>query len=66
MAAGQSPGKRGQYRPVSPGQHRGFDLALENGDLMAQDQDLGVLGAVGPGKQDEPAEHAQHYQISES
>jgi len=66
MAGGQLPGKRGQYRPVSPGQHRGFDLALENSDLMAQDQDLGILGAVRPGKQGEPAEHAQQYQISES
>ena len=27
-------------------QHRGFALALEFGDLVAQDEDLGVLGAV--------------------
>jgi hypothetical protein len=27
---------------------------------VAQDQDLGILGAVGAGKQDEPAEHAEH------
>jgi hypothetical protein len=65
LAAGQQLGQRGQYRPVSPRQPRGFDLALEYGDLMAQDQDLGVLGTVGPGKQGEPAAHAQHRQISE-
>ena len=66
MAAGQQPGQRGQDRPVSPRQSRSLDLALEHGDLMAQDQDLGVLGAVGPGKQGEPAEHAEHRQIGES
>jgi hypothetical protein len=65
VAAGQQPGQRGQDSPVSPGQPLGFDLALEHGDLMAQDQDLGVLGAVGPGKQGEPAEYALHRHISE-
>jgi hypothetical protein len=39
---------------------------LEHGDLMAQDQDLGVLGTVGPGEQGQPAEHAQDGQIRES
>ena len=66
LAAGQQPGQRGQDRPVGPRQPRCLDLALEHGDLMAQDQDLGVLGAVGPGEQGEPAEHAQHRQVSES
>jgi len=41
-------------------------LALENGDLVAQNQDLRILGAVGTGEQCEPAEHAQHCQIGES
>ena len=41
-------------------------LALEHGYLVAQEEDLGVLGAVGPGKQDKPAEYAQHREISES
>jgi hypothetical protein len=35
-------------------------LALENGDLVAQHEDLGVLGAVGPGEQGEPAEYPEH------
>jgi hypothetical protein len=38
---------------------------LERSELMAQDQDFGVLGAVGPGQQGEPAEYAQHRQIGE-
>jgi len=66
VAAGQQAGQRGQDRAVSPGQSRGFDLALEHGDLMAQDQDLGVLGAVGAGEQGKPAEHAEHHQVCES
>jgi hypothetical protein len=40
--------------------------ALEHGGLMAQDQDLGVLGAIGPGEQGKPAEHPQHPEVSES
>ena len=46
LATGQQPGQRGQDRPVSPGQPRSPDLALEDGDLVAKDQDLSVLGAV--------------------
>ena len=65
-ARGQQPGQRGQDRPVSPRQPRCQGMALEDGDLMAQDGDLGVLGTVGPGEQGKPAEHAQHRQISES
>jgi hypothetical protein len=63
---GHQSGQRGQHCPVGPGQPRGLDLALQHGDLMAQDEDLGVLGAVGPGEQGEPAEHAQHCQVGES
>ena len=52
-----------------PGQPRtawGLDLTLEQGDLVTQDQDLGVLGAVRAGEQGEPAEHTQHRQVGES
>ena len=41
-------------------------MTLENGDLVAQDEDLGILGAVGAGEQGKPAEHAQYRQIGES
>ena len=56
----------GQDCPIGPGQPRGSDLALEHGDLMAQDEELGVLGTVEPGEQGEPAEYAQHGQVRES
>jgi hypothetical protein len=62
----QQPGKRGQYRPVSPRQPRGPDLTLEHSDLMAQDEDLDVLSAFGAGEQRKPAERPQYGQVSES
>jgi len=65
MLGGQEPGQRSQDRPVGPGQPRCLCLALEHGDLVAQDEDLGVFGVVGAGKQGEPAQHAEHRQIAE-
>jgi hypothetical protein len=53
-------------KTVDPRQLRRLDLVLEDGDLVAQDEDLGILGALGPGEQGEPAEHAQHRKIGES
>ena len=66
LAAGQQPGQRGQDRPVGPGQPGSLNLVLENGDLVPQDQDLGVLGVIGPGEQGEPAEHPEHRPVGES
>lgn len=65
LAAGHQPGRRGRDRPVGPGQPRRLDLALEHGDLMTQDEDLGVLGAAGPGEQGKPAEYPEHRQVGE-
>ena len=62
----QQLGQRGQDRPVGPRQPRGLDLALEHSHLMAQDQDLRVLGALGAGEQGEPAEHSEHSKVGES
>ena len=42
------------------------DWALEHGDVVAQDQDLGVLSAVGSGEQGKSAEDAKHRQITQS
>jgi len=42
-APGQQPGQRRQDRPVGPRQLRRLDLALEDGNLMTQEQDLGIL-----------------------
>ncbi len=41
-------------------------LPLQHGQLMAQDQDLSVLGPVRAGEQHEPAKHPQHGKVGES
>jgi hypothetical protein len=46
LAARQQSGQRGQDRPVGPRQPRRLDLTLEDSDLMAQNQHLGILGPV--------------------
>lgn len=66
LAARQQPGERGQHRPVGPRELWGLDLALEHGDLMAQDQDLGVLGPVRAGQQGGQAENPEHSEVGES
>ena len=43
-----------------------LDLTPEHGDLMAQDQDLGISGPVGPDKQGEPAGHADHQRAAKA
>jgi hypothetical protein len=56
VTAGQQQGQRGQHRTVGPRQPRGLDLTPEHGHLVAQDKDLGVLGAIAAAEQREPAE----------
>lgn len=58
--------KRGQDRPVGPGQPRRLDLALEDGNLVTQEQDLGIFGPIAAGEKGEPAEDVEHRQISDS
>jgi len=64
--AGQHPGQCGQFRAVGLRQPQCPGLALEHGDLVAQDEDLGILGPVGPGKQGESAECAEYCHVDES
>jgi hypothetical protein len=66
LTARQQPGKRGQHRSIRPRQPGSADLPLEHGHLVAQDQDLDVLGAFRPSEQDKPAEHPQYRQVGES
>jgi hypothetical protein len=66
LTGGQQPGQRGQDRPVSPGQLGSLDPALQHGDLVAQEEDFGVFGAVGPGEQGEPAKDPEHREVGES
>jgi hypothetical protein len=65
MTVRQQPGQRGQHRPVRPRQPGSADLPLKHGDLVAQDQDLRILGVIGPGEQSQPAEHPEHREVDE-
>jgi hypothetical protein len=42
------------------------DLPPQDRDLMAQDQDLRVLGGVAARQQRRPAEHPDHEQVDEA
>ena len=56
-------------RPGPPDRPRTASVPLPAagaGPPGSQDQDLRILGTAGPGKQDEPAEHAQQRKVSES
>ena len=66
LPGGQQPGQRGQDLPVGPRQPRSPGLPLKHGNLLAQDQDLRVLGALGPGQQGEPAEDPEHCEVGGS
>ena len=66
LAAGKQTGQGGQYCSIGPGQARVLDLTLEHRDLVTQDQDLHVPGAVGAGEQGEPAKDPENCEVGES
>jgi hypothetical protein len=41
-------------------------VSSQHGDIVAEHQDLNVLGCVGPGEQRQPAQHAGEHQARES
>ena len=43
-----------------------FTWRCSTATLVTQDEDLGVLGAVGAGGQGKPAEYPEHRQVGES
>jgi len=54
------------YAAFGPGQPRCPHLTLENGDLVTQDEDLSILGEVGPGEHGKLAEHPEHREVDQS
>jgi len=62
----QQPGQRGENGAVSPVRPRPGDLTPQHRDLMAEDQDLRVLGGVTARQQHQPAEHPDHEQVDEA
>jgi hypothetical protein len=63
---GQQPGQRGQDRPVGPVQPRPGDLTAQNRDLVAEDQDLGVLRRPASAQQEQPAKYPDDGEVQES
>jgi hypothetical protein len=81
MPAQQGLGRDQEARPAGPGQHaadRGqqgavgglkpgsWGLAAQDGELMAQHQDLKVLGGVAAGQEREQLDGAAHGEVGES
>jgi hypothetical protein len=58
-------GRQCPDRPDGPRKPRLVDLTPEHGEL-AQEEDLGILSAVGAGVPGKPAEHPKHRQVSDS
>ena len=52
---GQQPAQRAEERAVDPAQRRAWVVSAQHGNLVAEHQDLDVLGCVGPGEQRQPA-----------
>ena len=53
---GEHTGQSGDQGSVGPADPRSRSTPLEHRELMAQDEDLDLLGGVGPGAQHHPAQ----------
>jgi hypothetical protein len=62
---GQHAADRGQQRPVSRLEPGSWDLAVKDGELVAQHQDLQVFGGVAAGEQHERLHGAVHREVRE-
>jgi len=63
---GQQLCEPGQYRPVGPVDRRPSDLASQHRDLVAQRQQLSVLGGRTPRQQRKPPQHLAEQRIEQS
>ena len=63
---GQQPGQCGQNRPVGPVEPGPGDLAAQDGEFMAEDQDLGVLRRLPAAEQLQPAKDLGDGEVQES
>jgi hypothetical protein len=59
-------GEGGDQGAVGPGYSRAWRAPLEHGELVAQNQDLDVLGGVGSGAQHDPAEERGEHLVDQS
>ena len=59
-------GEGGEQGAVGPAHQRAWCASLEHGELVAQDQDLDLLGVVGSSAQHDPAEELGEHVIDQS
>jgi hypothetical protein len=64
-AGGEQSGERGDEGAVGPRRPRAWRASLENGELVAQDQDLDLLARVGPGVQHHPAQELGEHLVDQ-
>jgi hypothetical protein len=63
---GQQPRQSGQDRPIWPRGTWGANMAAKDRDLLAQHQDLDILGAGAADEQTQPAEQPHRDQVDQS
>jgi hypothetical protein len=64
--SGQDAADGGQQRPVGGFELGSWSLAAEHGELMAQDEDLKILGGIAAGEQGELLGEAAQRQVGKS
>ena len=62
---GQPPHERGEHGPIRPVHPRTWVAAAQDGDLVAQHEELDVLGRGGAAHQQDQPEHLPEDQIQE-
>jgi hypothetical protein len=65
-AGGKQPGQGGDHGAIGPVRPGAAGLAAQQGGLMPEDQDLGVLGGVASREERQPAEQLDHEQVDEA
>ena len=64
-ADGEQSGEGGDQGAVGPAHPRARRASLEHGELVAQDQDLDLLGGVGSGAQHDPAQELGEHLVDQ-
>jgi hypothetical protein len=66
MLCWEEAGQRREDGPVWPAGAWSAELSAQDRDLVAQDEDLGVVGCLRSGQQSEPADELAQAQVEES
>ena len=64
-AGGEQSGQGGDQGSVGPADPRSRSAPMEHRELVAQDEDLDLLGGVGPGAQHHPAQKLGEHEVDQ-